>query len=202
LGFSQEELAERAGLHRTYIAGIEGGGRNITLKSVQKLARALETSVATLLGELDHSHVGNIPGLLLVEHDAEDLGRTLEELRRVRLTNVIHVAHDGEEALDLLFGRGKYAERRVEAAPQLVLMDLELPKIHGLEVLRRIKAAKQTRMIQVVVLTESRKDDGCCEALRLGAANCLSKPLDFESFCRLTHELSFHWTLFHPPGVQ
>jgi len=202
LGISQEELAERAGLHRTYIAGIEGGGRNITLKSAQKLAKALETSVATLLTDSDHSPAGNVPSLFLVEDDPKDLEVTLEAFRQARLKNEIHVARDGEEALDFIFCRGRYAARRGEPAPQLILLDLDLPKIHGLEVLRRMKADKHTQTIPVIVLSGASKDQHLREALRLGAATHLNKPVDFQNFCRITPQLSFDWTLFPPASSQ
>jgi CheY-like chemotaxis protein len=198
LGISQEELAERSGLHRTYIAGIEGGGRNITLKSIEKLARGLETTVATLLIELEHSPAENKASLLLVEDDPKDLQLTLDVFRKARLTNEIHVARDGEEALDFLFSKGKYSSRRSEPVPQLALLDLDLPKIQGLEVLRRMKADKLTQMIHVVVLSASRKDENCREALRLGAVSCLIKPVDFQEFCRITPKLSLDWTLIQP----
>jgi len=199
LGISQEELAERAGLHRTYIAGIEGGGRNITLKSAQKLAKALETSVATLLTDTDHSTAAKAPGLLLVEDDPKDLEATLGTFRQARVTNEIHVARDGEEALDFLFCKGKYAARKGEAPPQLLLLDLDLPKVHGLEVLRRVKADRITQAIPVVVLSVSGKDQHVREALRLGAATHLVKPMDFHDFCKITPQLSLSWTLLQPP---
>jgi len=201
LGFSQEELAERAGLHRTYIAGIEGGGRNITLKSIEKLAGALQTSVATLLAESDQSTRGKVPSLLVVEDDPRDLESTLQGFRQARLTNEIHIVRDGEAAMDFLFAQGKYSSRKAEAVPQIVLLDLSLPKITGLDVLRRIKADDRTRSIHVIAITSSAKNS-YQQALKLGAVDYLIKPVEFQQFCRITPQLSFDWTLLLPATVQ
>lgn len=114
LDLSQEELAERANLHRTYIAAIEGGARNLTLKSIDKLARALQVSVATLL--LNSSQLGKI---LLVEDNQDDVDLTLLALRKAKITNPILVVGDGAEALEYLFCTGRFAERRIEARPHL-----------------------------------------------------------------------------------
>jgi CheY-like chemotaxis protein len=201
LGISQEQLAERAGLHRTYIAGIEGGGRNITLKSIQKLAHALETSAGTLLAESEKKSRTDVVSLLLVEQDAKDLESTLESFRRARLTNQVHVARDGEAALDFLFCRGKHSIRRGEPLPQMVLLNLELPKVSGLEVLRRVKADKETGMIHFIVLASSVKDEQLGEALRLGAATHLLKPVSFPDFSRVMPKLNLDWTLSHSTAV-
>jgi CheY-like chemotaxis protein len=199
LGLSQEQLAERAGLHRTYIAGIEGGGRNITLKSIEKLALALETSVSTLLAESDRSARTSVPSLLVAEDNPKDLEATLAGFRRARLTNEIHIVRDGEAALDFLFCKGKYAGRRGTSAPQIVLLDMSLPKVNGLEVLRRIKADDRTRPIHVIAMADS--DGESREALKLGAADYLVKPVDFQKFCGVTPQLSFDWTLLQPSAV-
>lgn len=201
LGISQEELAERAGLHRTYIAGIEGGGRNITLKSVEKLARALDTSVGILLTESESSSRRWAPSLLLVEDDPKDVESTLQAFRRARLTNEVHVERDGEGALDYLLGRGAFGGRRKPPAPQLVLLDLNLPRISGLDVLRRLRENPQTRSIPVIVFANSRKEDSSHEALRLGAVNSLTKPLTFPEFCRITAQLNFNWTVLQSPSA-
>lgn len=196
LGISQEELAERAGLHRTYIAGIERGARNITVKSAEKLAQALGTSIASLFGESEKTPASHVASLLLVEDDPRDIELTLEAFRQARLTNDIRVARDGAAALEMLFATGAYAERPLPI-PQIVLLDLNLPKLHGLEVLRRIKSDKRTAAIHVIVLTISHQNRDFEQALRLGAAAYLVKPVDFENFCKLTPRLSFDWTLFH-----
>ena len=166
LGLSQEALAERADLHRTYIAGIERGKRNVTLKSIEKLARALEVSTATLLFHANGSQSrgksanGESPGervdILMVEDNRDDVELTLQAFQHARITNSVEVVSDGKAALDYLFCAGRFSRRRMADRPQLVLLDLHLPKIDGLEVLRRMKADERTRTIPVVVLTASR----------------------------------------------
>src|SRR6266404_1653011 len=151
LGISQEELAGRADLHRTYISDIERGARNVSLESIEKLAHALETSISHLFflagGELPAAGAGlKQPGMpdplvdiLLVEDDPRDAELTIEAFDRARITNFIHVARDGTEALDYVFCSGAYAERRVSHRLQVILLDLNLPKVSGLEVLRQLK---------------------------------------------------------------
>lgn len=195
LGISQETLAERADLHRTYIAGIEGGGRNITLKSIEKLAHALELPVAALLSESESGPAWETPGLLLAEGNTKDLESTLGVLREARLLNPIDVVCDGQALLDFLFLNNAYEERRPERSPQILLLDLHLPRVRALEALRRIKADKRVQSIHVIVLSGGRKDESVREAERLGAAGCLAKPLDFQEFSKITVRLKFNWAL-------
>lgn len=190
LGLSQEELAERADLHRTYIAGIEGGARNLTLKSVDRLARALQVSVAALL--LDISQFGEI---LLVEDNRDDVELTLQAFKKARITNPIFVVDDGAEALDYLFCAGRFTERRIEDRPHLVLMDLNLPKVGGMEVLRRIKADERTKSIPVAVLTGSQDEQIPDECQRLGASTYIAKPVDFQGLSQATRRLNLNWAL-------
>lgn len=204
-GMSQEELAERADLHRTYIAGIEGGGRNITLKSVDKLARALKVSVADLLTEAlteappHPTHNNNhFMDILLVEDDPDDAALTVNAFAEARIINPVHVVRDGEEALDFLFATGAYANRRDLALPQVVLLDLSLPKISGLDVLRRIKRDPRTQNIAVVVVTGTRNSSDIDECKRLGAEHCIGKPVRFDNFSQITPQLSFLWALVKP----
>lgn len=190
LGISQEELAERADLHRTYIAGIEGGARNLTLKSIDRLARALQVSVASLL--LDVSQFGEI---LLVEDNQDDVELTLQAFKRARMTNPVVVVGDGADALDYLFCSGRFAGRRIEERPHLVLLDLNLPKIGGMEVLRRIKADERTRSIPVAVLTGSQDEHVPEECQRSGAHTIITKPVDFLGLTQATRRLNLGWAL-------
>lgn len=206
LGISQEALAERADLHRTYIAGIERGVRNVTLKSIDKLARALQVSTATLL--LQASGRGEFPGgeletgrcvsILMVEDNDDDVELALGAFKRARIANTVQVVQDGEEALDYLSCRGRFADRTPPAHLQLVLLDLDLPKVSGMEVLRRIKADKQTRSIPVVVLTASRDSQDIAECQRLGAATYIVKPVDFQGLSQATPQLKLNWALLEP----
>lgn len=197
LGISQEELAERANLHRTYIAGIEGGARNLTLKSIDKLARALQVSIATLL--LSSNQLGEI---LLVEDNPDDVDLTLQAFKKAKLTNPVHLAGDGAEALDYIFCTGRFTGRRIEDRPQLVLLDLELPKIGGMEVLRRIKADERTRSIPVAVLTASTDDQKLTECEQAGAHTYIVKPVDFVGLSQATRRLNLGWALLDNSEAQ
>ena len=193
LGLSQEELAERANLHRTYIAGIETGARNLTLKSIDKLARALQVSVATLL--LNSNQLGEI---LLVEDNQDDVDLTLRAFRKANITNPIQVVGDGAEALEYLFCTGRFAERRIEDRPHLVLLDLDLPKIGGMEVLRRIKADDRTKSIPVAILTVCQDIQKLNECERSGAHTYIVKPVDFQGLSQATRRLNVSWALLEP----
>jgi len=210
LGISQEELAGRAGLHRTYVSDVERGSRNISLASIEKLAGALETSLAHLFAQAGGVPAGTggnrpVPGsnglvdVLLIEDDPRDVEMTLAAFRRARLTNRIQAVRDGAAAMELLFGGGRPAgHRRQKALPGLILLDLNLPKIDGIEVLRRVKADERTRGIPVVVLTVSQHSRDIIECQTLGADAYLVKPVEFQNFSRLTPKLSLHWALLKP----
>lgn len=206
LGISQEELAGRAGLHRTYVSDIERGARNLSLESIDKLAKALEIPVTTFFSrpsELPQSASGTFSTLatdelvdiLLVEGDRHDVKRTLRAFNNANLTNRIYVATDGDEALDFLLRSGGYAHRWMGHLPKVILLDLNLPKINGLEVLRRIKAEPQTRTIPVVMLTESPQDGDLAECRRLGVEAYLIKPVDFLRFTMVIPQLGLQWAL-------
>ena len=205
LGISQEELAERAGLHRTYVSDVERGARNISLISIEKLASALEVSVSTLLA-YPRAPGGNEPGtnfwssddlvdILFVEDRMEDVEMTLRALKKANIANHIQVVHDGAAALHFLFCTGEYAHRQGRQRPQIILLDLNLPKIDGLEVLRRIKADARTSSIPVVVLTCSNLDEHITTSKRLGAASYIVKPVGFRNLSEVTPHLSLQWGL-------
>ena len=204
LGISQEELGGRAGLHRTYVCDIERGARNVSLESIEKLARALEISVAKLfsyepgsgLPDGQSATCEEFVDILFVEDDPNDIEITTEALKGI--SNRIYVARDGREALDYLFCEGPYAGRRTLQRPQLILLDLELPKIDGLEVLRRVKAHSHTASIPVVVLTSSSRDHDLQISKRLGAEAYIIKPVGLPNLSRVTPQLSLRWALFKP----
>ena len=202
LGITQEELAWRADMHRTYVADIERGGRNVTLKSVGHLANALKVSVADLLS-VHPFDAATPPALvdpkrhdeiLLIEDNATDAELVVRGFKRARLTNPVKIVSDGEEALEYVFRNGRYLGLG-EELPQLVLLDLNLPKMSGIDVLREIKRDTITRRIPVVVLTSSQHDRNIIECGRLGAENYIIKPVEFENFSRITSALNLHWTL-------
>jgi len=196
LGVTQEELAWRADLHRTYVADIERGGRNLTLSSIINLATALQVSVASLLSQPGDLQQGPSLGeVVLVEDDPVDAELTLRAFKRAKLSNPITVIRDGAAALDYLIGREGKARKPL---PLLILLDLNLPKVSGIEVLRRIKTHEQTRNIPVAVLTVSKDDMNILECARLGAEQYIVKPVEFEKFSRVSPRLDLHWTLSSP----
>ncbi|MDB6152414.1 MAG: response regulator receiver protein [Chthoniobacteraceae bacterium] len=139
--------------------------------------------------------------ILLVEDNPRDAELTLRALRKRNLANnVVHV-DDGQEALDFLFGAGAYAERDVTAWPKLVLLDLKLPKIDGIEVLRQIRANQATRMLPVVVMTSSREDRDVVEAYNLGVNSYIVKPVEFENFCEAVSTVGCYWLLLNQPPI-
>lgn len=139
--------------------------------------------------------------ILLVEDNPNDVELTLHALGRYRLTNRIHVVRDGAEALEFVFGTGAYADRSLESSPKVVLLDLKLPKVDGLEVLRRMKSDERTRTIPVVVLTSSREEPDVRESYRLGVNSYIVKPVNFEQFTEAVRQLGLYWLLLNQPPV-
>jgi two-component system response regulator len=137
--------------------------------------------------------------LLLVEDNPQDLELALRALRKANLTNHIQVARDGAEALDFVFGEGAHSARKLAAAPKVILLDLKLPKIDGLEVLRRLKGDPRTRTIPVVVLTSSREQRDVVESYQLGVNSYIVKPVNFESFVGAVQQLGLYWLLLNQP---
>ena len=199
LGISQEELAYRAGLHRTYVSDVERGARNPSVGSIEKLARALEISVSMLFEQAaDGSQARQLVEILLVEDNSRDVQLTLRAFEKARITNPLHVVRDGVEALDFVFATGPYAHRAEMERPQIILLDLNLPKKNGLDVLRKIKADKRTQKISVIVMTVSSRDRDIAECRRLGAENYIIKPVGFQNFSEVTARLSLGWMLIKP----
>ena len=195
LGMSQEELADRAGLHRTYVSDVERGMRNVSLISIEKLAHALGLSVWRLFEQTSNGEGADQLEILLVEDEPNDIELTQRAFKRARIVNPVHVVHDGLSALDFLFATGAYAERQGKALPGVILLDLKLPKLDGLEVLRRIRQDERTRNIPVVVLTSSKFASDHAECRRLGINSYIVKPVDFRNFSEVTPQLDFDWKL-------
>jgi two-component system, response regulator len=133
--------------------------------------------------------------ILLVEDDPKDVEFTLVAFKAARLANRVEVVRDGAAALDILLGAAGRRKARQRPLPQVVLLDLQLPKVHGLEVLRRLRAESSLERLPIVVLTASRSDRDLREAMRLGASAYLLKPVDFHRFASITPKLSFRWAL-------
>ena len=145
----------------------------------------------------------NIVEILIVEDTSEDLDLTLRALRKAKITNHLQVARDGEEALEFIFCEGPFAERKIEDGPKVILLDLKLPKIDGLEVLQRIKSDPRTKSIPVVVLTSSREQSDVVESYNLGVNSYIVKPVNFEQFSEAVQKLGMYWLLInHPPSSE
>ena len=136
--------------------------------------------------------------ILLVEDNSNDIELTLRALKTT-LVNKIFVVRDGEEALDLLFGQGKYEGAYNEALPRVILLDLKLPKVDGLEVLRQIRQNEKTMFIPVVVLTSSLEEKDLVESYRLGVNSYIVKPVEFDQFIKSVSELGLYWLLLNKP---
>ena len=138
--------------------------------------------------------------ILLVEDNPDDEDLTLRALKKNNVVNEVVVARDGAEALDYIFGTGKYAGRDVTDLPSVVLLDLKLPKVDGLEVLRAIKADPRTRTIPVVVMTSSQEQKDVVDSYQLGVNSYVVKPVDFDGFSRAVSELGCYWVLLNHPS--
>lgn len=139
----------------------------------------------------------DIVEILLVEDNPEDLELTLRALRQANLGNQIEIARDGAEALDFIFCEGAHAGRKIEDTPRLVLLDLKLPKVDGLEVLERIKSDPRTRHIPVVVLTSSKEQSDLVRSYQVGVNSYIVKPVNFDGFTKAVQELGMYWLLLN-----
>jgi len=137
--------------------------------------------------------------ILLVEDNPDDEALTLRALKKNNIKNEVVVARDGAEALDYLFGSGSYAGRNTDILPQVVLLDLKLPKVEGLEVLRRVRADERTKLLPVVILTSSNEERDRIAGYGLGANSYVRKPVDFNQFMEAAHQLGLYWLVLNEP---
>ena len=137
--------------------------------------------------------------ILFVEDNENDIELTLRALKKHNLANKVFVVKDGAEALDYIFAKGAYAHRKIENAPKMVLLDLKLPKVDGLEVLRKMKSDERTKVIPVVVLTSSQEEQDVVDSYKLGVNSYIVKPVDFDKFLQAVEELGFYWVLLNEP---
>jgi two-component system, response regulator len=135
--------------------------------------------------------------ILIVEDNPRDEALTLRALRKSNIANEVVVARDGVEAVDYLFGTGAHAGRDLDVMPQLVLLDLKLPKVDGLQVLQRIRADERTRRLPVVVFTSSGEEEDLIKSYDLGANSYVRKPVDFEQFLEATRQLGLYWLVLN-----
>jgi len=137
--------------------------------------------------------------ILMVEDSEEDLQLALRSFRKANFMDRVRIVRDGAEALDFIFCQGSYAGRRMEHNPRVILLDLKLPKVDGLEVLQRIKSDPRTRMIPVVVLTSSKEHRDVLASYELGANSYIVKPVAFDGFAKAMQEVGMYWLLRNNP---
>jgi len=138
--------------------------------------------------------------VLMVEDSEEDLQLALRSFRKANFLNRVYVVRDGAEALDFIFCQGPYAKRRIEDTPRLILLDLKLPKVNGLQVLQRIKSDPRTKLIPVVVLTSSKEQRDVVAGYEMGANSYIVKPVAFDGFAKAMQDLGMYWLLLiNPP---
>lgn len=137
--------------------------------------------------------------ILLVEDNPNDVEMTIRALKEHNLANNVIVVTDGEEALDFIFARGAFSDRKAEDGPKVIILDLKLPKVDGLEVLHAIKSDARTNVIPVVVLTSSKEERDIVESYRLGVNSYIVKPVDFDKFIAAVKNLGMYWLLLNQP---
>ena len=140
--------------------------------------------------------------ILLVEDNPDDAELTLRALKKHNLANCVVVATDGEDALNFIFGRGTYSDRKIENGPKIIILDLKMPKVDGLEVLRVVKGDARTKIIPVIVLTSSNEEKDVIESYRLGVNSYIVKPVEFDKFVNAVRDIGLYWLLLNRPPVR
>ena len=140
--------------------------------------------------------------ILLVEDNPDDVTLTLRAFRKNKIANKVVVARDGVEALDYLFCQGTHAKRDPEDMPRLILLDLKLPKLDGLQVLERLRANQRTKLLPVVILTSSKEEQDLISGYKCGANSYVRKPVDFNKFVEAVHQIGLYWLLINEPPKQ
>lgn len=142
---------------------------------------------------------GNVVDVLLVEDNPTDAELTLRAFKKHNLSNKVFLVKDGAEALEFIFATGKYSYRSVNDPPKVIILDLMLPKVNGLEVLRKVRSDEHTRLIPVVILTSSREEKDIMESYKLGVNSYITKPLEFDGFIKAVSEVGLYWLLLNKP---
>lgn len=140
--------------------------------------------------------------ILLVEDNSDDEALTIRAFSKNNIRNPIMVARDGQEALDYLYGTGSYAGRESHERPALILLDIKLPKLNGIEVLRHIRANAQTKLIPVVMMTTSKEEDDLVKSYSLGANSYIRKPVDFQQFLEVVRQVGIYWLMLNEAAHQ
>ncbi len=196
LGMSQDELARRAGLHRTYISDLERGTRNPSVESVEKLAAALHISISKLFERAgnDSARAQRVVEILLVADKPSDVDLTLEAFNKAHITNPVHVLDSGQKAIEFLFSKFP-TENQLTESSFVVLLDLDLQGMSGIEVLTRLKSDPRTRKIPVILLTTSDHGHDIAACRRLACDEFIVKPLDCQNLGPVTRQLNLGWAL-------
>ena len=139
--------------------------------------------------------------VLLVEDNIHDAEMTIRALKKVNLSNNLVHVKDGEEALDFVFARGKFADRKTVNQPKVILLDIKMPKVDGIEVLRQLKSSESSKTIPVVIMTSSKEEQDIISSYQLGVNSYVVKPVDFEGFAKAVSELGLYWLLTNQPPV-
>ena len=140
--------------------------------------------------------------IFLVEDNPDDVELTLRSLKKNNISNEVVIARDGVEALDYLFATGAYADRDTTTMPAVILQDLKLPRVNGLEVLRRLRADERTKLLPVVIVTSSKEEKDMVDGYKLGANSYVRKPVDFVQFSEAVKQLGLYWLLLNEPPPQ
>ncbi|MES2378882.1 MAG: response regulator [Bacteroidota bacterium] len=143
----------------------------------------------------------NAVEILLVEDNIHDAELTIRALKKVNLSNNLVHVKDGEEALDFVFARGEYAGRDITQPPKVILLDIKMPKVDGIEVLRQIKLDANTKAIPVVIMTSSREEQDIINSYNLGVNSYIVKPVNFEAFAKAVSDLGLYWLIINQPPV-
>lgn len=146
--------------------------------------------------------IENYVEILLVEDNLNDVKLAMHAFRSNNVANRVHVVRDGAEALEFVFCSGRYVHRHIENSPKVILLDLKLPLVDGIEVLRRIKADPRTEMIPVVVMTSSKEERDIAATYHLGVNSYIVKPVDFDQFTEAVKQLGYYWMLLNQPPVS
>ena len=141
----------------------------------------------------------NVIDILLIEDNPNDAELTLRALKKNNVANKVHLITDGAEALEFFFAKGKYEGRDVTSTPKVVILDLKLPKVDGLEILKRVKADERLKVMPIVVLTSSKEECDVIESYKLGANSYIVKPVDFNKFAESIKDLGIYWLLLNEP---
>ena len=140
--------------------------------------------------------------VLLIEDNPDDAELTIRALKKHNLANGVHLVKDGQEALDFIFAEGDYTDREVTNGPKVILLDLKLPKVDGLEVLRRLRADERTKLTPAVILTSSKEEQDVVNSYKLGANSYVRKPVDFTRFAEAARQLGLYWLVINEPPPQ